>query len=193
MAVGIRPCVGVAKTAGLNVSKGVVVDDQMLTSDPNIYALGECVEHKGALFGLVAPLYDQAEVLAQTLCGTDAVFTPKQLSTKLKVTGCDLFSAGDFAEADDRQSIVFHDVTRAIYKRLVIKDNRLIGAVIYGDTSDGAWFYKHITDGTDIAPLRDQLIFGPAFEVDRAQVPLSAIASETTVPTSLSLTQESPQ
>lgn len=193
MAVGIRPSVALAQAAGVEVNKGVVVDDQMQTSDASIYALGECIEHNGALFGLVAPLYDQAEVLAKTLIGQPAQFVQKQVSTKLKVTGCDLFSAGDFADGDDRQSIVFHDTTRAIYKRLVIQDDRLIGAVIYGDTSDGAWFYKHITDGTNIAHLREQLIFGPVFEVDRAQVPLSAIASETTVPTSLSLTQESPQ
>jgi nitrite reductase (NADH) large subunit len=191
MAVGIKPNVSVAKDAGLDVNRGVVVDDHMQTSNPNIFALGECVEHNGALFGLVAPLYDQAEVLAKTLLGQDAQFVPKELSTKLKVTGCDLFSAGDFADGEDRENIVFQDKTRRVYKRLVIKNNKLIGAVLYGDTADGAWFYKHITDGTDITPLRDQLIFGPAFDVDNAQLPQSAIMSDIARPASTAMTQGS--
>lgn len=193
MAVGIRPNVSVAKDAGLDVNRGVVVDDQMQTSNPNIFGLGECVEHNDVLFGLVAPLYDQAEVLAKTLLGQQAQFVPKELSTKLKVTGCDLFSAGDFADAEDRESIVFHDKIRRVYKRLVIKENILIGAVLYGDIADGAWFYKHITDGTDIKPLRDQLIFGPAFDADHTQLAQSAISSDIARPASILMTQESLQ
>jgi nitrite reductase (NADH) large subunit len=175
MAVGIRPNTRVAQSAGLDVNKGIVVNDHMQTSAPDVYALGECVEHDGALFGLVAPLYDQAEVLAQTLLGQEAQFVPKQLSTKLKVTGCDLFSAGDFDSADDREALVFQDKSRAVYKRLVIKNNKLIGAVMYGDTADGAWFYNHIVNGTDISALRGQLIFGPAFEANTASLPQCAI------------------
>lgn len=183
MAVGVRPNAALAAPAGLDVNKGIVVDDAMRTSAPDVYALGECVEHRGAVFGLVAPLYDQAEVLAKTLLGNSAAFTPKQLSTKLKVTGCDVFSAGDFSDGDDRQNIVFQDIKRGVYKRLVIQGNHLVGAVMYGDTADGAWFYSHITNGTDITPLRDQLIFGPAFETDFARLPLSSIASEVAAPT----------
>lgn len=182
MAVGVRPNTALAAPAGLDVNKGIVVDDAMRTSAPDIYALGECVEHRGAVFGLVAPLYDQAEVLAKTLLGDTAVFTPKQLSTKLKVTGCDVFSAGDFSDGDDRQNIVFQDKEHGVYKRLVIQGNHLVGAVMYGDTADGAWFYSHITNGTDITPLRDQLIFGPAFETDFARLPLSSIASDVAAP-----------
>ncbi|MBV7407842.1 FAD-dependent oxidoreductase [Maritimibacter sp. DP1N21-5] len=164
MAVGIRPNVALAKEAGLEVGRGVIVDDHMTTSDPDILALGECVEHRGAVFGLVAPLYDQAKVAAEMLMGRHAVFVNKEVSTKLKVTGCDLFSAGDFAAGGGREEIVFSDPTRALYKRLVIEGDRLIGAVMYGETDDGAWFYKLIRDGVDVSPLRDVMIFGPDYQ-----------------------------
>ena len=98
----------------------------------------------GILYGLVAPLYDQARVVAKTLSGEEAAFAAVELSTKLKVTGCDLFSAGDFAEAPDREEIVFRDVARGVYKRLVLKDNAIVGAVMYGDTADGSWFFSKI-------------------------------------------------
>lgn len=182
MAVGVRPNAALAEPAGLEANRGIVVDDAMRTSVPDIFALGECVEHRGAVFGLVAPLYDQAKVLAETLLGNSAAFTPKQLSTKLKVTGCDVFSAGDFSDGDDRQNIVFHDKTRGVYKRLVLQGSQIVGAVMYGDTADGAWFYAHITNGTDITLFRDQLIFGPVFETDPARLPMSSIASEVTRP-----------
>uniref|UniRef100_UPI0035693E85 NAD(P)/FAD-dependent oxidoreductase n=1 Tax=Loktanella salsilacus TaxID=195913 RepID=UPI0035693E85 len=164
MAVGIRPNVALAKEAGLAVGRGIHVDDAMITSDEHILALGECVEHQGAIFGLVAPLYDQAKVAADTLGDTPAIFTPKEVATKLKVTGCDLFSAGDFAEGDGRDDIVFRDPARGIYKRLVLEGERLIGAVMYGDTADGAWFHGLIKDKTDVSDMRDTLIFGPAFQ-----------------------------
>ena len=124
MAVGIRPNTALAREAGLAVGRGVHVDDQMCSSDADIYAVGECVEHNGQVFGLVAPLYDQAKVLARALLGEEAAFVPKQTSTKLKVTGVDLFSAGDFAEADDREDIVFRDLARGVYKRLVLQEGR---------------------------------------------------------------------
>ena len=144
MAVGIRPETRLANDAGLEVARGITVDDQMRTSDPAIFALGECVEHRQQLFGLISPLYDQAKVLAATLMGDAAAFQPVQTATKLKVTGCDLFSAGDFGDAPDREEIVFRDATRGVYKRLVLKDNVLIGAVLYGDTADGAYFFAKI-------------------------------------------------
>ena len=178
MAVGIRPQVQLAKDAGLAVGKGIHVDDQMITSDEDILAVGECIEHQGAIFGLVAPLYDQAKVAAATLLDEEAAFKQRQLSTKLKVTGVDLFSAGDFAEGEGREDIVYRDPGRGIYKRLVIEDERLIGAVMYGDTADGNWFFGLIKDGTDISEMRETLIFGPAYQGGGAQAdPLAAVAA----------------
>ena len=177
MAVGIRPETRLANDAGVDVARGIEVNAQLQTSDPDIYAVGECVEFDGQLFGLVAPLYDQAKVLAQTLLGQAAAFVPKELSTKLKVTGCDLFSAGDFAEGEGREDIVFRDPARGVYKRLVIEGDALIGAVMYGDTADSNWFFGHIRDGADISDMRDSLIFGPAFQGGAAADPLSAVAA----------------
>jgi nitrite reductase (NADH) large subunit len=177
MAVGIRPEVRLATDAHLEIGRGVTVNDAMQTSDPAIFAVGECVEHDGQLFGLVAPLYDQAMVVAGALLGQAATFRPVQTATKLKVTGCDLFSAGDFADAPGREDIVFRDPARGIYKRLVLEADRLIGAVMYGDTADGNWFFGLIKDGTDIAPMRDALIFGPAFRGGAKADPLAAVAA----------------
>ncbi|MFT6090934.1 nitrite reductase large subunit NirB [Sulfitobacter sp.] len=177
MAVGIRPNTQLAADTGLAVGKGIHVDDQMRTSDDDILAVGECVEHDGAIFGLVAPLYDQAKVVAKTLLGEDAAFVQKELSTKLKVTGCDLFSAGDFAEGEGREDIVFRDPARGVYRRLVIEGNCIIGAVMYGDTADSNWFFGLIRDKTDIADMRDTLIFGPAYQGGGASDPLLAVAA----------------
>lgn len=176
MAVGIRPNIKLAAEAGLAVGKGIHVDDQMVTSDADILAVGECVEHQGAIFGLVAPLYDQAKVAAQTLMGQDAAFVQKELSTKLKVTGCDLFSAGDFAEADSREDIVFRDPARGVYKRLVLENNVVVGTVFYGDTTDSNWFFGLIRDKTDISEMRETLIFGPNMQ-GGAVDPLQAVAA----------------
>ncbi len=177
MAVGIRPETRIATDAHLEIGRGVVVDDQMRTSDPAIYALGECVEHNKQLFGLVAPLYDQAKVLAATLMGAEAAFRPVQTATKLKVTGVDLFSAGDFADAPGREDIVFRDPGRGVYKRLVLEGDRLIGAVMYGDTGDGTWFFDKIKTGEDVSSIRDTLIFGPAFQGGAQADPLAAVAA----------------
>jgi nitrite reductase (NADH) large subunit len=177
MAVGIRPETRIATDARLDIGRGITVDDQMRTSDPSIFALGECVEHDKQLFGLVAPLYDQARVLAATLMGQEAAFRPVQTATKLKVTGVDLFSAGDFADAPGREDIVFRDPGRGVYKRLVLADDRLIGAVMYGDTADGAWFFDKIRTGEDVSAIRDTLIFGPAFQGGASADPLAAVAA----------------
>ncbi len=178
MAVGIRPEVRIATDAHLEIGRGVVVDDQMRTSDPAIYALGECVEHNKQLFGLVAPLYDQAKALAASLMGQEAAFRPVQTATKLKVTGVDLFSAGDFADAPGREDIVFRDPGRGVYKRLVLEGEKLVGAVMYGETGDGAWFFDKIKSGEDIATIRDVLIFGPAFAAGGPGAdPLAAVAA----------------
>jgi len=175
MAVGIRPETRVATDAGLEVGRGVVVSETMATSDPSVFALGECVEHDGQLFGLVAPLYDQAKVVAYSLLGRAAAFTPVETATKLKVTGCDLYSAGDFADKPGREDIVFRDPGRGVYKRLVLEADRLIGAVLYGETGDGPWFFGLIKDRTDISSLRETLIFGPGGAVTAD--PLAAVAA----------------
>ncbi|UWR09221.1 nitrite reductase large subunit NirB [Ruegeria sp. B32] len=177
MAVGIRPETRLATDAGLDVARGIEVNAQMQSSDPDVLAVGECVEFDGHPFGLVAPLYDQAKVAANTLLGQPDTFVVKELATKLKVTGCDLFSAGDFAEGEGREDIVFRDPARGVYKRLVIEDDRLIGAVMYGDTADGSWFFGLIKDGTDIDEMRDTLIFGPAYQGGDTADPLSAVAA----------------
>ena len=177
MAVGIRPNTGLGAEAGLAVGKGIHVDDQMVTSVEDVLAVGECVEHDGAIFGLVAPLYDQAKVAAQTLLGQEAKFVQKSLSTKLKVTGCDLFSAGDFADGEGREDIVFRDPSRGVYKRLVIEGDKLVGAVMYGDTADSNWFFGLIKDETPIDEMRETLIFGPAYQGGAAVDPLSAVAA----------------
>jgi len=177
MAVGIRPNTVLANESGIMVGRGIHVDDQMLTSNENILAVGECVEHNGALFGLVAPLYEQAKVAAKTLLEEEAIFVQKEVSTKLKVTGCDLFSAGDFAEGENREDIIFRDPARGVYKRLVIENNTLVGAVMYGDTDDGSWFFGLIKDATDISEMRDTLIFGPAYQGGSSMDPLAAVAA----------------
>ncbi|MEO1564225.1 MAG: nitrite reductase large subunit NirB [Pseudomonadota bacterium] len=177
MAVGIRPSIALAQEAGIATGKGIHVDDQMITSDEDVLAIGECVEHDGAIFGLVAPLYDQAKVAAKTLLGEEAAFENKETATKLKVTGCDLFSAGDFAEGEDREDIVFRDPGRGIYKRLVLEGDHLIGAVMYGDTADGSWFHGLIKDKTDVSEMRETLIFGPAFQGGTPLDPMAAVAA----------------
>ncbi|MEX0319478.1 MAG: nitrite reductase large subunit NirB [Ruegeria sp.] len=177
MAVGIRPETRLATDAGLDVARGIEVNAQLQSSDPDIYAVGECVEFDGHLFGLVAPLYDQAKVLAQSLLGEADAFVVRELATKLKVTGCDLFSAGDFADGPGREDIVFRDPSRGVYKRLVIEEDRLVGAVMYGDTADGNWFFGLIKDGTSIEDMRDTLIFGPAYQGGDTADPLSAVAA----------------
>ncbi|MEM8554437.1 MAG: nitrite reductase large subunit NirB [Pseudomonadota bacterium] len=177
MAVGIRPNIALAKEAGLAVGRGIHIDDQCITSDESILSVGECVEHNGAVFGLVAPIFDMAKVLAATLVDEAAAYTPKEVATKLKVTGCDLFSAGDFADGDDREDIVFRDPSRGVYKRLVLKDDKLLGAVMYGDTADGNWFFQMIQDGTDVSEMRDTLIFGPAFQGGSPVDPMAAVAA----------------
>lgn len=177
MAVGIRPNVSLAQDAGLAVGRGIHVDDQMVTSDADILAVGECIEHDGAVFGLVAPLYDQAQVAAKTLLGETAGFVQKELSTKLKVTGCDLFSAGDFADGDGREDIVFRDPARGVYRRLVLEKNVVIGAVMYGDTTDSSWFFGLIRDKTDIIGMRETVIFGPAYQGGPPLDPSAAVAA----------------
>ncbi|MEM7240818.1 MAG: nitrite reductase large subunit NirB [Pseudomonadota bacterium] len=177
MAVGIRPCTGLAAEIGLDVNRGVLVSDDMRSSDADIFALGECVEHRGQVYGLVAPLYEMAKVIADNLLGEEAEYTGSVTATKLKVTGVDLYSAGDFAEAPDREEIVLRDATASVYKRLVLKENKIIGAVLYGETSDGPWFFDMLKKGTDMSEMRETLIFGQAFQGGEPLDPMAAVAA----------------
>jgi nitrite reductase (NADH) large subunit len=178
MAVGIRPNAALAKEAGLAVNRGIVVDDHLRSSDPDIYALGECAEVGGACYGLVAPLYDMANVVAAGLAGDQqARFAAVATATRLKVTGINLYSAGDFAEGPDREEIVLRDATAGVYKRLVIRDDAIIGAVLYGDTADGPWFFDLMKRRTDITELRETLIFGQAYQGASPLDPTAAVAA----------------
>ncbi|MEO1321384.1 MAG: nitrite reductase large subunit NirB [Pseudomonadota bacterium] len=179
MAVGIRPNAGLASEAGLEVGRGIKVDPTMRTSDPDVYSVGECIEFEGHCYGLVAPLYEQAKIAGATLCGADdQAFAHSETSTKLKVTGVDLFSAGDFADGEDREEIVFRDASRGVYKRLILEGDKLVGAVLYGDTADGAWFFSKIKSGEPIeAGARDTLIFGPNFSGGAPLDPMEAVAA----------------
>lgn len=178
MAVGIKPNAKIAVDAGLTVERGIVVDNVMRTSDPDIYALGECAEVQGQVYGLVAPLYEMARVAAASLAGVEgATFTHVDTPTKLKVTGIDLYSLGDFAEGDDREEIVLRDATAGIYKRVILKDDRIVGTVLYGETGDGAWFNDLKKKETNISEMRDTLIFGSAYQGGGAGDPSAAVAA----------------
>jgi nitrite reductase (NADH) large subunit len=163
MAVGIRPNVALAESAGLHCHRGIVVNDTLQTFDPRIYAVGECVNHRGTAYGLVAPLFEMAKVCANHLAQFGiGRYGGSFVSTKLKVTGIDVFSVGDFAGGKDTEEIVLSDPGAGVYRKLVLKNDRLVGGVLYGDTSDGAWYLKLVRDGTDVAELRDRLMFGEA-------------------------------
>ncbi|WP_431470552.1 nitrite reductase large subunit NirB [Sphingosinithalassobacter sp. LHW66-3] len=163
MAVGIRPASGLARAAGLEVGRGIKVDDHMVTSDPDILAVGECVEHDGNVYGLVAPLWDMCRSLADHMTGRPSGYRGSVTSTKLKVSGIDVFSAGDFSGGDGCEDIVMRDAARGVYKRVVIKDDRIVGAVLYGDTTDGNWYFDLLRKQESVADVRDLLIFGQAF------------------------------
>jgi nitrite reductase (NADH) large subunit len=177
MAVGIRPEIRIAVDTGLHVERGIVIDDRTMTSDPDILAIGECVEHERVCYGLVAPLYTMAGVAARTLLGEDAAFRPLETATQLKVTGVSLYSAGDFADGEDRDEIVLRDASAGVYKRLVLKENRIIGAVLYGEAGDGPWFFDHIRNRTDVSQMRETLIFGQAYQGGAPLDPTAAVAA----------------
>jgi nitrite reductase (NADH) large subunit len=161
MAVGIRPNVELAQKAGLYCERGVVVNDTMQTYDPRIYAVGECVQHRGRIYGLVAPLFEQAKVAANHLARIGiARYEGSVTSTKLKVTGIDLFSAGEFNESEGDETLVLQDPARNVYKKLVVRDDRIKGAVMYGDTIDGTWYFQLLREGTDISDFRSTILFG---------------------------------
>ncbi|HUH86338.1 MAG TPA: FAD-dependent oxidoreductase [Stellaceae bacterium] len=162
VAVGIRPNIALARAVGLHCRRGIVVDSTMLSFDPSIYAVGECAESHGRTYGLVAPLYEQAKVCANHLAGWGCARYPGSLAAaSLKVTGVELFSAGNVAGSEDSESIVLHDPSRGVYRKLILRDNRLAGAVLYGDTADSAWYARLMRDRADVSEFRDRLMFGP--------------------------------
>lgn len=179
MAVGIKPNIALAKSTGLYCERGIVVNDTMQTiTDPKIYAIGECVQHRGIAYGLVAPLFEQAKVAANHLAQYGiARYQGTVTSTKLKVTGIELFSAGDFIGNDKTEEIVFKDAGAGTYKKIVLQDNQIKGAVLYGDTVDGSWYFQLMKDGTDISAFRDTLLFGQAHLGDSGHNPETRVAT----------------
>ena len=161
MAAGIRPNIALAKAANIHCERGIVVNDTMQTYDPKIYAVGECVQHRGQVYGLVAPLFEQAKVAANHLAEYGRMrYEGSAVSTKLKVTGIDLFSAGDFNLKPGDEELLLQDSARGVYKKLVLRDNKLRGAVMYGDTLDGPWYFRMMRDGTDVSEMREHILFG---------------------------------
>jgi nitrite reductase (NADH) large subunit len=161
MAVGIRPNIALAQDAGIHCDRGIVVSDTMQTFDPRIYAVGECVQHRDICYGLVAPLFEQAKVAANHLADIGiARYQGSITSTKLKVTGIDLFSAGDFIEGEGDEILLLQDQAAGVYKKLVLRNNRIKGTVMYGDTLDGSWYFQLLREGTDISAFRNTILFG---------------------------------
>jgi nitrite reductase (NADH) large subunit len=161
-AAGIRPNTMLARVAGVAVNRGIVVDDRMATGTDNVFALGECAEHRGTCYGLVEPAYEQAKVLARHLAGGRAAYEGSVLATNLKVSGVSVFSAGDFMAAEGSEALLLNDTSRGIYKKLVVADGRLTGAVLVGDTRDALWYLELIRSGTDVTDMRSGMMFGRA-------------------------------
>ena len=160
VAVGVRPNTALAQSAGAAINRGVMVDDRLETSVAGVYAIGECAEHRGQCYGLVEPAYEQARVLAANLAGRAASYAGSVLSTNLKVSGVNVFSAGDFIGAAGTEAIVLSDPGLGTYKKFVIQDGRLTGAVLFGDSADSRWYLDLIRSGRPVAPFRSDLAFG---------------------------------
>ncbi|AOY96532.1 hypothetical protein BKK79_33860 [Cupriavidus sp. USMAA2-4] len=163
MTAGVRPNTALAQSAGLRCERAILVDDTLQTYDPRIYAVGECVQHRNATFGLVAPIWDQARVCAAHLAGAGhRRYIQQATATKLKVTGVDLYSAGDFLGGEASENLVLRDPRRGVYKRLVLEDGCLVGAVLYGDVQDGPWYFDLIQRRASVGAMRQRLLFGRA-------------------------------
>jgi nitrite reductase (NADH) large subunit len=167
MAVGVRPNIELAKASGILCERGILVDDTMQTYTPNIYAVGECVQHRTLTFGLVAPLFEQAKVCANHLAEMGiSIYLTAPTATKLKVTGINLFSAGDFLGDEDSEVLTYRDESRFVYKKLVLNNNKIIGTVLYGDTQDGNWYFSMLSEQKDISAIRENMLFGQQFVDD---------------------------
>ncbi len=168
VAVGIKPNAEIAAAAGIKVNRGIVVDDHLATSAPNVFAIGECAEHRGTCYGLVEPAYEQARVLAKYLAGETAEYDGSAVATNLKVAGINVYSAGSFLGDTTSEQITLHDAGLDVYRKLVIADGRLAGAVLFGDTADGPWYLDLIRSGISTEKFRDDLIFGRALAAQQA-------------------------
>jgi len=168
VAAGVRPNIDLARTADLDIDRGILVDDHLQTSRPGIYAIGECAEHRGTCYGLVEPAYEQARALAAHIAGENAHYPGSVLATNLKVSGVNVFSTGDFLGAHGTEQLLLSDPGLGIYKKLVIAGGRLVGAVLFGDTIDGPWYHELIRSGASIAGIRDDIIFGRALAERKA-------------------------
>ena len=164
-AAGIRPNIALAKDAGISVNRGIVVDDHLQTGLADIFALGECAEHRGICYGLVEPAHEQARVLAQHLAGGSGSYGGSVVATNLKVSGVAVFSGGDFIAADGAETIVLNDARRGTYKKLVIANGRLAGAVLVGDTRDALWYLELIRTCEPIAKIRSEMMFGRSLAI----------------------------
>ncbi len=163
VAIGIRPETTLARAAGLEVNRGIVVGDNMATSDPDIFAVGECAEHRGAVVGLVAPIWDMAKVCAHHLAGGgDLIYAAQATATRLKITGIDVYSAGQLAAGEDEDEVILRDARRGAYRKLVMRDGKVVGTVLYGDVTDGAWYFDLIRRKTDVSDVADRMILGQA-------------------------------
>ncbi|HEX8166325.1 MAG TPA: FAD-dependent oxidoreductase [Beijerinckiaceae bacterium] len=167
VAVGVRPAVDLARSAGLDVQRGIVVDDALKASAPGVHAVGECAEHRGTIYGLVEPAYEQAEVLARRLGGGDASYAGSLLATSLKVSGVPVFSAGEVADDADAEPIVFSDPAAGAYRKLMVRDRRLVGALLIGDVAEQSWYVDLIRSGERVESFRHALMFGRAAEPAR--------------------------
>ena len=178
LAVGIRPNIDLARLADLDVNRGILVGDDMATSDPDIYAVGECIEHNGQLFGLVAPIWDQAKVCGARLAGdADAVYVPAPVFTSLKITGIDVFSAGRLAAADAAdEEITLHDEKRGLYKKVILREDKVVGSVLYGSVADGPWHVELMRARADVSLIRGQIVFGRAFAEQAGAAPSPDVA-----------------
>lgn len=167
MTVGVRPNIALAQQVGITCERGILVDNQMRTHTQDVYAIGECVQFDNQLFGLVAPVYEQANILLHTLNeqpdSTSPVFSIQPTATKLKVSGVALFSAGDIDVSHDCEQLIYQDPSHSIYQKITVKDNRILSAVLYGDVQEGGWFFELIQNQQDISAIKDKLLFGKAF------------------------------
>ena len=178
VAIGIRPNIDLARAADLDVNRGILIGDDMVTSDPDIYAVGECIEHNGQVFGLVAPTWEQAKVCGARLAGdADAVYVPPPVFTSLKITGVDVFSAGRLAAADGAdEEITLHDEKRGLYKKVILREDKVVGSVLYGSVADGPWHVELMRARADVSLIRDQIVFGRAFAEQAGAAPSPDLA-----------------
>ena len=160
-ATGVRPDIQLMMEAGLECDQGVCINSNLETSDPNIFAFGECAQFDTETVGLVEPVYQQARILAERIRGNDVSYRPEPVATRLKVTGIQLFSSGDFIGQPDDEILTLKALPLGVYRRLVLSNNRLKGALLCGDTADGSWYQKLLLSKESVAPFRQQLMFGP--------------------------------